>query len=197
MSSLPIFTSRHRFEINEIRGLFDYYLGILRNNAEVAEYIADPDNGFEKLNKLLQKDEIRFVFVYGTLMKDSGEEWQDKVEAQYRGRGEMRKAILYDLGKYPGAIPSESSDESVKGEVYELSHPQSAMKVLDEYEEYFPLKGRKSLFFRAAVPVSLDGRTRKHAWVYFYNGPTDKAHRIPTGDFRTKTSSPASPEKQT
>ena len=32
-----------------------------------------------------------------------------------------------------------------------MSHPRSALKVLDDYEEYFPLKERKSLFFRAAV----------------------------------------------
>jgi hypothetical protein len=37
--------------------MFDYYLGNLKQNKPVAEYIADPQKGFEKLQSLLKKIE--------------------------------------------------------------------------------------------------------------------------------------------
>ena len=37
----------------EILGIFEYYLKNLKGNEAVAAYIADPTNGFEKLQKLL------------------------------------------------------------------------------------------------------------------------------------------------
>ncbi len=38
----------------EVRGMFDYYLRNLKQTKPVADYIADPKKGFEKLQRLLK-----------------------------------------------------------------------------------------------------------------------------------------------
>lgn len=42
-----------QIETKEILGLFDYYLRNLKQNKPVADYIADPKKGFERLQALL------------------------------------------------------------------------------------------------------------------------------------------------
>ncbi len=39
--------------MNEVGGLFNYYLANLAKDQDVRKYIGDPANGFEKLNRLL------------------------------------------------------------------------------------------------------------------------------------------------
>jgi hypothetical protein len=46
-----------QISLGEVRDMFDYYLGNLKQNKPVAEYIADPQKGFEKLQSLLKKIE--------------------------------------------------------------------------------------------------------------------------------------------
>jgi hypothetical protein len=43
-----------QISLEEVRGMFDYYLRSLKENKLVADYIADPNKGFEKLQKLLE-----------------------------------------------------------------------------------------------------------------------------------------------
>ena len=43
-----------QISLEEIRGMFDYYLRTLKENKHVADYIADPKKGFEKLQRLLE-----------------------------------------------------------------------------------------------------------------------------------------------
>ena len=128
----------------------------------------------------------RFVFVYGTLMKGFEEGWQAKVGARLMGTGRIR-ARLYDLGEYPGAVPSDSNpDDYIVGELYELRAPERAFQLLDQYEEYSPAEADNSLFIRKIAPVRLDDGRRETAWVYFYNRPLRRARLIPTGDYREK-----------
>jgi hypothetical protein len=44
-----------QIKMDEIGGLFDYYLSNLENNPDVKRYIKNPHNGFEKLCNLLAK----------------------------------------------------------------------------------------------------------------------------------------------
>jgi len=46
-----------QIELDEIRGLFDYYLHSLKGNPNIMKYLADPSKGFENLRKLLSKYE--------------------------------------------------------------------------------------------------------------------------------------------
>ena len=129
----------------------------------------------------------RFLFVYGTLLRGSAsvESWQRRVQAEFAGRGRI-KGKLYDLGEYPGAIAD--AEQVVRGEVYELRSPDDAVKILDEldeYEGYFPLRPKKSLFVRRVTSVVMDDGGNTKAWVYFFNGPVDENDLIPGGDYRS------------
>ncbi len=128
----------------------------------------------------------RFLFVYGTLLRGfaSLESWRRRVQAEFAGRGRI-KGKLYDLGEYPGAIAD--AEQVVRGEVYELRGPANAVSILDEYEGYFPLHPKRSLFVRTVTPVIMDDGRETKAWVYFYNGPVDERKLIAGGDYRGKS----------
>ena len=51
---LGYLSESEQIKTEEILGLFDYYLRNLKQNKPVADYIADPKKGFEKLQKLLK-----------------------------------------------------------------------------------------------------------------------------------------------
>ncbi|MGH9450465.1 MAG: gamma-glutamylcyclotransferase family protein [Terriglobia bacterium] len=125
-----------------------------------------------------------FLFVYGTLMQGLHGGLPEMVGAALVGDGTIG-ADLYDLGDYPGAqLAGGGSEHSVKGKLYRLSDPERAARVLDEYEEYYPSKPRKSLFIRELVTVTMEDGRRRRAWTYLYNRPVDKAKLIPSGDYR-------------
>jgi gamma-glutamylcyclotransferase (GGCT)/AIG2-like uncharacterized protein YtfP len=125
-----------------------------------------------------------FLFVYGTLMRGFREDWQRKVGAEFLGRGTIR-GKLYDLGDYPGTrVLGAEPGRRVSGELYRPRDPELALKTLDEYEEFSPLKPHKSLFIRKLVSVTLEDGRKKRAWVYLYNRGIAKARLIPTGRYR-------------
>jgi gamma-glutamylcyclotransferase (GGCT)/AIG2-like uncharacterized protein YtfP len=128
------------------------------------------------------------LFVYGTLMRGFSRDLQDKFQVTPLGQGTIR-ARLYDLGSYPGAkIGGDSSEDWVKGELYQLADPGPAILTLDEYEGYSHLEPRKSLFIRELVTVTLEGGRKRKAWTYLYNRPVDEANLIPSGNYRDRVS---------
>lgn len=62
--------------------------------------------------------------------------------ARMRGR-------LYDLGRHPGAVPSEAESEWVRGEAFLLKRAQTLLAALDRYEG--------SRYDRSVVRVELGG----------------------------------------
>src|SRR5262245_46087756 len=106
------------------------------------------------------------------------------------GSGWIR-AALYDLGPYPAALPAPAGtshtpsgtrsealetqgyarENTVYGEVYRMLDPQSALRVLDEFEGYDGSRPDSSLFVRAQATVELVGGGTVDAWVYFYGRP--------------------------
>jgi gamma-glutamylcyclotransferase (GGCT)/AIG2-like uncharacterized protein YtfP len=127
----------------------------------------------------------KHLFVYGTLRRGLPDlnGWQKKFGAKLIGQGSIR-AGLYNLGKYPGALPSQS--HRTHGEVYRLENPATALKQIDRYEEYDEKEKDKSLYIRRPVTVTLrDGKTVV-AWVYFYNGTIPKSKLIPGGRFKRR-----------
>jgi gamma-glutamylcyclotransferase (GGCT)/AIG2-like uncharacterized protein YtfP len=129
------------------------------------------------------------LFVYGTLMKDLREDWQRKLGAEFVGRGTIR-ANLYDFGEYPGArIVGAESGRRVSGELYRLLDPELALRTLDRYEEFSPLRPNRSLFVRELVSVPLEDDRKKRGWAYLYNRGIAKARLIPTGSYRDSANS--------
>jgi gamma-glutamylcyclotransferase (GGCT)/AIG2-like uncharacterized protein YtfP len=97
------------------------------------------------------------LFVYGTLRRGSDNQFAQLLA----GRGQFVGAArvpgrLYDLGSYPGAVPSDQPDQWIHGEVFSLD--DALLTALDEYEG--------AEFERAMVSATepLD------CWIYWYVG---------------------------
>jgi gamma-glutamylcyclotransferase (GGCT)/AIG2-like uncharacterized protein YtfP len=121
------------------------------------------------------------VFFYGTLMgafrRSNGEPLS--LALTPLGHGWI-DAALFDLGAYPGAIPSSVS--RVRGELHRMHDPATTLRALDEFEGYHPEEDG-SLFVRRSVSVTLDDHRVDQAWVYFFNAPLGAAPRIEPGDY--------------
>jgi len=116
-----------------------------------------------------------YLFVYGTLRKNYDLKLKNRVKhhLQYVGQAKVG-AILYDLGRYPGAIKSNGGQEVI-GDVFLLTEPDRVLRILDKYEG-IPEDGRKdSEFVRKKGRVQLRSGQPVNAWIYWYNAkPKDK-----------------------
>jgi len=110
------------------------------------------------------------VFVYGLLR---GGQSLDHILTGLPRTGPhlIEGFALYDLGRYPGAIPAPST---IVGELCELPHAA----VLDALDEAEGVHGDPPLYRREQVEV--DGRP---AWIYVYDRPVGDAPRIASGDW--------------
>lgn len=117
-----------------------------------------------------------FLFVYGTLRRESKQPSHRLLAERgtFIGEGKFQ-GKLYDLGRFPGAVPSERKSDRVAGEIYRLHDPREAFEVLDDYE------GR--LFRREVRPVRLPGGRRIAAWIYLYVGALGSSALIQSGDY--------------
>jgi gamma-glutamylcyclotransferase (GGCT)/AIG2-like uncharacterized protein YtfP len=122
------------------------------------------------------------VFFYGTLMTPFHRTARLRIDEHltYLGSGTI-EAALFDLGIYPAAVPT--SEGRVHGEVYEMMHPTTVLRVLDELEGYRPGEHQHSLYTRTRTRVRLDDGGEVDAWAYFYNAPLGRAERIASGDY--------------
>jgi predicted GNAT family N-acyltransferase/gamma-glutamylcyclotransferase (GGCT)/AIG2-like uncharacterized protein YtfP len=116
------------------------------------------------------------LFVYGSLRREANhpvhqdllEEWRFLGTGTFRGR-------LYNLGRFPGAIPSSEISDRVIGEIYRIEEDRKTFQLLDEYEG--------SYFRRTRRPVVMDSGERISAWIYLYVGPLHVAKLIRSGDY--------------
>jgi pyruvate carboxylase len=123
------------------------------------------------------------LFVYGTLRRGFPMHSElQKLNAPFAGKGRIAGA-LFDLGDYPGAVPSSSIGADIEGEVYELKSPARQLAVLDKIEEFDSSRPSKSLFVRRRATVRLDNGRRIRAWVYFLPKRPTRAQIIPSGDY--------------
>jgi gamma-glutamylcyclotransferase (GGCT)/AIG2-like uncharacterized protein YtfP len=122
------------------------------------------------------------VFFYGTLMAAFRRPRGLDVDARLtsRGRGSI-SAMLYDLGTYPAAVRAVGS--RVIGEVHRMTDSAAQLREFDAFEDFDPLTPEDGLYVRVEVPVTFDDGAVAPAWVYFYNGPLERAARIESGDY--------------
>ena len=121
------------------------------------------------------------VIFYGTLMSAFRRSNDEPVSVALTPLGQgWIAAALFDLGAYPGAIPSSTS--RVRGELHRMLDPLATLRALDEFEGYRP-DDDGSLFVRRATSVARDDRSVEEAWVYFFNAPLGSAPRIDSGDY--------------
>jgi gamma-glutamylcyclotransferase (GGCT)/AIG2-like uncharacterized protein YtfP len=121
-------------------------------------------------------DDKAYLFVYGTLRSQMNDPRHRLLEqrAVLIGLGTFR-GKLFDLGRYPGVVPSRVSTDRVIGEVYQLSTSQAALGILDQYEGH--------RFRRKRVPISLDSGPTVACWIYLYRGSVRHRKLIPSGDY--------------
>jgi gamma-glutamylcyclotransferase (GGCT)/AIG2-like uncharacterized protein YtfP len=131
--------------------------------------------------------ENEYLFVYGTLLSDYGDNeshaWVDK-HAAYLGKAKM-DGKMYMVDYYPGIVPCGKGEKyCVKGELYKLKEPEELFGFLDRYEEYNPIDPAHSEYVRKQAKVELksDGKVYD-AWVYYFNQPVDDLEFMPKGDF--------------
>ena len=82
---------------------------------------------------------------------------------------------LYDLGRYPGAIPSRGKTDCVIGEIYRFSEPQRALEILDEYEGHRFKRKRVTI-------IQADGKSIT-SWIYLYVRSVTRRARVHAGDY--------------
>jgi len=133
---------------------------------------------------------VAHIFVYGTLRQSrpaAGRESIPPIQLARHARrlGDATVAgRLYDLGRYPGLVDSDSPADRVRGELYRMHRPDELLPRLDEYECCIPHAPARSEFVRTVCPVHLTAADRTlHAWVYFYNRAVNHLHPIPTNDW--------------
>lgn len=128
--------------------------------------------------------DIATLFVYGTLMRASGHPMAMRLESQslYLGSGRIA-ARLYNLGSYPGAVPSDKTRDSVHGDMVKLLRPASTLAWLDKYEGCCADTAEPQAYERVIAPVVLRTGETRDAWVYFYKKPVHRARRVPHGRF--------------
>ena len=111
-----------------------------------------------------------FLFTYGSLQPGHAPPEIAPVVAslQIAGQGYVL-GTLQGLGPYPGAILDEASSNWIPGTIYRLPPDPEVIRLLDEYEEFFPKSPETSHFLRELHPVHWeDGRTAL-CWIYLLN----------------------------
>jgi|SRR5581483_3219072 len=129
--------------------------------------------------------ESEYLFVYGTLRKDVGHAMAQIPARHARFVGEATfHGQLFDLGNYPGAIPSENAQDLVYGEVYALEPlmRNRVLAILDEYEGCSCRSEVLSEFRRENVMITLNDGRRVFSWIYLYN-LTETRTPILSGDY--------------
>lgn len=127
------------------------------------------------------------LFVYGTLR--CGGKRHDilqRLGSVYVGKGSVA-GELFDLGEYPGAVKSDSSQARVIGEVYRLRNLNSVLRTLDEYEGVGDVT---SLYRREIAEVTLESGERLNAWIYWLKQRPPRGRRIESGDYTGRPKHP-------
>jgi gamma-glutamylcyclotransferase (GGCT)/AIG2-like uncharacterized protein YtfP len=124
------------------------------------------------------------LFVYGTLRKGSRNSMHHMLAggATLVGQARMR-GRLFDLGEYPGFVPSDTVPGWVHGELYVLENSVEMLARLDAYEGCGPGHPRPHEFERLCRDALMQSGASAQAWVYVYAGPVSGKPEIVSGDY--------------
>ena len=117
-----------------------------------------------------------YLFVYGTLRSEMNDPLHRLLQrhAVLVGIGTFQ-GKLYDLGRYPGVVPSRTNTDRVIGEIYRFSDSQRALEILDEYEGH--------RFKRKRVTILQEDGKSIDCWIYIYARSTTHRSLIRSGDY--------------
>ena len=116
------------------------------------------------------------LFVYGTLRKQISHPLSHLLvrHGEFLGLA-IFQGRLYDLGRYPGVVPSADKTDLVTGEVYRLDEPEKVLRLLDEYE------GPR--FKRTQVNIFFEPDGHLSSWIYLYTRSLAGRRIISGGDY--------------
>lgn len=125
------------------------------------------------------------LFVYGSLRQGFNHPAYEYIKQYFNllGHGKT-KGILYDLGEYPAAVPSDDQHR-IAGELYQILHEDEfeyAIAQLDDYEGVDESYDQPSLYRRALTDVHLDNGSKHEAWIYWYTGNFTNKAVVESGD---------------
>lgn len=124
------------------------------------------------------------LFVYGTLRKGFPHPLASRLsqEADHVGTA-VWQGRLYDLGPYPGAVPSHKPHHRVVGDLFLLPNPSQALGWLDRYEGCSKDCSHPHQYARQVVRVQIEDATVQ-TWTYIYLGDLQHAELLSHGDYR-------------
>jgi gamma-glutamylcyclotransferase (GGCT)/AIG2-like uncharacterized protein YtfP len=133
---------------------------------------------------MLPDSDNAYLFVYGTLRRDTGHSMSLWLATQARFVAPARlQGRLFLIDPYPGAVESVGANTWVHGELFELLRPETTLQQLDEYEQAGAQFPQPAAYRREVKPVFLEDGSTVKAWVYLYNRPPDALREILSGDF--------------
>lgn len=110
-----------------------------------------------------------YLFVYGTLRKGYDSPVKEQVDAGMEWIGQAKvKAVLYDMGTFPGAVKSSGMSE-VLGDVYQVNDPKVIFNILDRYEGYRENDPENSEYIRVKTNVQMNNGKKLSVWIYWCN----------------------------
>jgi gamma-glutamylcyclotransferase (GGCT)/AIG2-like uncharacterized protein YtfP len=121
------------------------------------------------------------LFVYGSLRRGFNHPAHAYISEHFVLQSPARvKGKIYDLGEYPGAIPT-SEHYFINGELYRLKEGQDFYWAIAQLDDYEGLNENPPLYLRETALVYLENDTTT-AWIYWYNMPVEGKHWIASGD---------------
>ena len=132
------------------------------------------------------------LFVYGTLRRAiaAGPYPELNRHARYLGTASVA-GRLYDLGRYPGLVPSDDPADRVYGEIFRLRRAAHVLALLDDYEGCSARFAIPHEYLRASLGATLASGAEQSAWVYLLNQQPAAATRVPGGDYLTYLKKPS------
>jgi pyruvate carboxylase len=125
-----------------------------------------------------------YLFVYGTLRTAMNNPLHKIIRGDVEWIGETEvQGELYDLGNYPGAVPSHDKASLITGEVLKIKSEEKVLKILDEYEGLSQTDPGNTEFRRDEVNIKLPAGNEAKAWIYWYNFSTEGKERIAEKDY--------------
>ena len=132
-----------------------------------------------------------YLFAYGTLQPGLAPKSMAHATAKLRAVGPgFLRGVLYDLGRYPGAIADAGAPGRISGTVMELPDDADVLRALDDYEGFDPQSPESSEFVRERQTVERASGGALLCWFYRYNGKIDAARVFPSGVWQKKSLEP-------
>ena len=126
----------------------------------------------------------RHLFAYGSLRRNS----QHFMARVLNGKGSFicEASVcgrLYELGEYPGSIPSDTPRDKIFGELYLLPDSPEFLEILDHFEGFDAHNPDHCEFVRKTTQVTTDSGETVDAWIYWYSGACSEERRIVSGNY--------------